>query len=312
MRISEHPFFATLDIADQRQKLTGTWGISPSMQSNKRDFFAALSKAHPFVFDRNVTTEKMMEGRNQHDLETLVESFSLPFKNTLYLLTDSPTIEAPLSGEGGANFRVLNITHGYLISEITPEKFSVTTVSTTVAEGKELPNILTFEIDLVRLRSLYWKEWDDADPRMWAIKEVGCLLNLTNAISVKRIGVEKMKSFSVKSRGVNSMGYSTLKVDRLIYIADKVEYPYTTSLNNSTISWEWGGFWRGHWRAFYLKDDAGNTVKDDQGWNVVDYEKIGKDRENNYHVPGYTWVTEHTKGNPALADIKNRVVKHQA
>lgn len=89
------------------------------------------------------------------------------------------------------------------------------------------------------------------------------------------------------------------------------KYEFSKPNENSDIDYDYVGFWRGHWRAFYSKDSRGENRKDHRGWNVVDYGRLGKDRDGNYDVSGYTWVSEHIKGDPALAQIKTRLVKHK-
>ena len=45
-------------------------------------------------------------------------------------------------------------------------------------------------------------------------------------------------------------------------------------------------------------------------WRRLDADSIGKDREGNYVVKGWTWVKTHEKGDPSLPFIiKDRNVK---
>jgi hypothetical protein len=307
MSLKTHPVFAALELADSHEKKGGVWGLG-THDTSKRAFMAALGKAHPFLFDRVVTYEKRSQGRGKFNLETLVEDFSLPFGTSLYLLSDAPTLMSPTAtGEGMIATDML----GYLISEVSPEKFMAWSIARCTWEGHVLPAIQQFEIDLDRMRSCGWHDVEDASVEMHFLKEISCIMQFTQAISVKRIGVEKIRSFSVRSRGIGQLGYTSVKSDRLIHIADKEEYEFTEPVE-SDINWDWRGFWRGHWRAFYVKDAAGNKIKDERGWYVVDYGRLGKNREGKKEcVPGYAWVVEHTKGNPELAEIKTRVVKHR-
>jgi len=52
-----------------------------------------------------------------------------------------------------------------------------------------------------------------------------------------------------------------------------------------TIDWDHRWMVRGHWRGFYLEDGV-----------TINTTKIGKDRESNQNVIGYTWIKEHIKG----------------
>lgn len=142
------------------------------------------------------------------------------------------------------------------------------------------------------------------------LKETSAIFQFTDCISVKRIGIEKLRGYTLRSYNIGS-GHTKIKMDNLIHIADKVEYEFVKPLDDSEINWEHIGFWRGHWRAFYVKNSTGDSRKDEHGWNTVDYSRLGKDRTGKYCVPGYTWVNEHVKGDPRLAEIKMRAVKHE-
>lgn len=43
-------------------------------------------------------------------------------------------------------------------------------------------------------------------------------------------------------------------------------------------------------------------------WRRIDIQAIGKDRDGNYHIPGFTWVVDHIKGKGELVD-KVRIIK---
>lgn len=307
MNLKDHPFFNLLDLAEIWEKRSGSWGVAT--KANKKDFFTALKQAHPFNFDKKVTIEKLMAGMYGIDFFNLVKDFSLPFKTSLYLLNDAPQIISPISGD--ADIRIKTQSMGYMIQEITPELFNCYSVHSLVeigVTGEVMPVIEPFQIDLKRLAGCDWHRVDDATVEMHWLKEICKILQLTKSISVKRIGIEHLKSFSVKSRGISATGFTSIKTDNLYHIADKQEYDYSTNENDGEINWEWIGFWRGHWRAFYLKDSSGNNLQDNKGYNIVNYGKLGKNRQGEYTVPGYTWVDEHTKGNPKLAEIKQRRV----
>ncbi len=332
MRFADHPFFKILEQADKNQKMYkkvgwgsfanvvghGDFGIANYMQ-HKLHFYNTLKVAHPFVFDKKVAADKTVKGRTRQDMENLVEDFSLPYKNTLYLVTDPIYVRSPIfvSKEDAQRLGIsetgITVTYGYLISEITPERFIATVVSLLYI-GKDplnsepMPCIRGLGFDLSVLRKAEWKNLAEDDAELNSFREVGCILNLTKSISVKRIGIEKLSTFTVTSRGVKA-GFTSLKMENLIHVADKVDYEYVKPLSESQVRWEQSSWRRGHWRAFYLKDADGNTIKDAHGWDMVDYSRTGKNRQGERCVSGYTWVVEHIVGNPLIAEIKNHVVK---
>jgi len=313
--LKDHPFFKAIDWAGKIEKKIGQWGAG---NANRLQFFRALKVAHPFVFDRNVTMEKRMEGRAFENFDTLVEDFSLPFRTSLYLMTDGPSIQCP-THEGSKEFHSVTLL-GYLIQELEkdgvadPENFMAYEVCNIEKEGMQVPCINQFRIDLktmaFALRAAEALDFEifNAKTEAHVLKETSSVFSFTDCISVKRIGVEVVRKFSMKSKGIDA-GVTTLKYDNIIHIADKVEYEYTMPLDDSKVNWDYVGFWRGHWRAFYVKT-GDKTRKDENGWNMVDYGRIGKDRTGKYCVPGYTWVVEHPRGNPKLREIKARLVKH--
>lgn len=312
--MKNHPFFEAIEMACKIEKKAKCWGVG---NAQKNLFFRALEKSHPFVFDKKVTFEKRMEGRTLVNFKNIVEDFSLPFRTSLYLLTDAPTYHGPVDDKRGE--KAYSTMLGYLIDEITPERFAIFTVGWGQLEldGKKVPWINQFQLDLTAidrmntfvsaLQSMNDKESAIAErkPEAHVFKETGVVLELSRSISVKRVGIEHLKSFSMKS-GIGT-GYTSVKTPNLYHVADKEEYEYAKSLDKGKINWEWIGFWRGHWRAFYCYAD-GKKVKDQFARNVVDYNKIGKNRAGEYNVPGYTWVTEHTRGDPAIAEIKTHYV----
>ena len=306
--IKNHPFFQTIDAANAMLKEHRAWGIGSS--KDRRGFFNAIKNAHPFVFDKKVTREKYMDGRSCADVEDLVGEFSIPYGTSLYLLTEPITLQAPLSE--GVTEKGLMETHGYLIHEVTaPYEFIVWQVYTTEARGKKYPAISQFRIDLRTIQTAFAHskaldfEIFNAKTEAHVLKETSVIFHFTNAISVKRIGIEQRRSpLSLKSKGIG-VGVTVVKCDSLIHIADKEEYLFTPPLDDASINWDYVGFWRGHWRAFYV-----DGIKDSFGRNVVDYNRTGKNREGAYTVAGYTWVSEHIKGDRRLAEIKTHLVKH--
>ena len=63
----------------------------------------------------------------------------------------------------------------------------------------------------------------------------------------------------------------------------------------------------------FLLDSFGEKIKekDSFGRNVVDKSKTGKSRLGEYNVEGYTWVNEHVRGDPAIAEIKTHMVMNK-
>lgn len=287
-----HFFFEAFKIMDKLD----SWNALEGPPFPKAVFFKTLKQAHPFVFDQKTTNQKleMSSGAEFHDLAERVADFSLPYKTSLYLLTKPHKIYVQTQD--------LNMyPTGYLIQEDTPETFTV--YSLMIFQSPEevrrqgghewIPIVDVWNLDLKDLRH------DKND--------VSLLFHLTKSISVQRIGVEKGFKTTVKNRA-DIGGRTQLKYPNLVHVADKVEYEYVTPIGDGDIKWEFGGWWRGHWRAFYAYR-GDEKIKDSYGRNVVDYGRLGKDRAGNKEcVPGYTWVTEHTKGNPLLAEVKTHMV----
>lgn len=308
--LREHPFFQVIDEASKIEKLTGRWGAGTA---SKNSFFRCVHQAHPFIFDRRTTIEKRLAGRAMDGFKDLIEDFSMPFGTSLYLMTDAPHIQAPMN-EGSKETCQYELC-GYLINETKPaEYFMAYEVSWVKYNGLEqrVPSINQYNIDLVTIEKVL-RMAEAVDARIFdkkteahVLKETAVIFNLTNCISVKRIGVEVSPQFNIKSRGIDA-GFKSIKYDNIIHIADKVEYEYTKPLENQNIDWEYRGFWRGHWRALYYPD----TLTDSFGRRIVDYTRIGKNRAEVYEVPGYTWVVEHFRGeDERLAEMKTRTVKH--
>lgn len=329
MGIKEHGFFRTVELCNKVFKHAGVFAAG---KVNRNRFLQALKRAHPFVFDRTTTHEKRFLGRSSTyiskstdpdivnemqmlDVQQLAEDFSLPFSTSLYLMTDPPGLIAP-QFQGSKETAQFTL-YGYLIEELTPETFLCWEVCECELEGQILPYIHEFTIDVrlientIRQAKALGFEVFNAHTDAHVLKETASILNFTDCISVKRIGIEHPRPFNIKTKGVG-VGITTLKYDNIIHIADKVEYDYVKPLDEAAINWEHVGFWRGHWRAFYVKDSIGDTRKDERGWNMVDYGRLGKDRKGDYNTPGYTWVVDHVRGNKEIAEIKTRTVKHDS
>lgn len=304
MKRFEHPFFDVLDKVIKNE----SWKVwTDNNDVNLRELVGLLKEAHPFVFDEKCTDRGINEGGLEIDnasaipgtLEInermsekalLVKEFSLPYKTSLYLLKNCKTILR--SSAGGEGETLVYKRAGYLLQEITPEHIRVYDFMIVKhPEYGEQPALDCFDIHLNK-------------PEENLASDTLCINRFTNMISVKRIGIEKTKAFrNIKTKGVG-VGYTAIKYENVIHIADKEEYEYTIGLAEN-VDWDWRGFWRGHWRALYFSED----VKDSFGRRVVDYDRTGKNRAEVYDVPGYTWVTEHTRGDPKIAEVKVHTVK---
>lgn len=317
MKKIKHPFF------DQLKEITkrDMWNAFEGAPFPKREFYKALREAHPIVFDSRCTEEGIQHAgievdhivkipsreqeaemfERQHKAASKVEEFSLPFATSLYLLTNCQTIVRNAgrgSGVKAVDHNMLIYKRiGYLLREISPEKirvFDLMIVKPTQKRGEErfFPVLDFLDIDL-----------KNPDPNL--ASDTLSINRFTNMISVKRIGIERRLTATYRDE-TSLTKYTVAKYDNVIHIADKEEYEYTPLGEDSNVEFNYTGFWRGHWRAFYYPD----TITDSFGRRVVDYTRVGKCREGTYNVPGYTWVKEHIKGDPTVAEIKTRVVKH--
>lgn len=315
MKHLKHSFFESLEYIEKKS----LWNAWDGKAFPRKKFLSILKQAHPFIFDRKCTEEAQMEAgvdgeafvKKKVPLEwstivgkaKLVEEFSLPRSTSLYLFTEGPRIcRFDVKKEVVVFQRI-----GFLIHEISPEKILVFDLSRVrvddykgkaelklsrnpSSEGFWVPVVDVIELDLLKFEENF-------------ASDIVSINRLTNMLSVKRLGIEKKLSCTIKTRDFGT-GYTMYKYDNLIHIADKEEYEYTKPLGEG-IDWEYRGFWRGHWRALYFSDD----IVDSFGRRVVDYTRLGKNRSEEYNVPGYTWVVEHTKGDPAFAQIKTHLVK---
>ena len=223
MKRINHPFF---DCLDEIQKLN-TWSAYAGVPFPKAKFLKALKQAHPFVFDKKTTTaaisyaghvgkawtvEEAMEkaGLLDDSLSELqteisdraskVEEFSLPFKTSLYLLSEIDTVVARPSPTPGGDPIFLKRA-GYLINEVTPEKIEVYDLATLYIDSLKrfIPAI---EYMLIDLNS--FEENLSSD--------ILSINRFTDMISVKRIGIEHrgIRNFKDKSHGVISIKYPNI------------------------------------------------------------------------------------------------------
>lgn len=290
MKKMEHLAFKVIEDVEKKK----FWNQVGPIDVQK--FYRTLKVAHPFVFDGAVARDKMEEVDKDVDIGKLAEDFSLPFTKTLYLINNPPSTRSSTGGVQDGRM----VIHGLLIDEITPEKFELTLIADRIYDADPtrtvIPCVVSETLDL-----------NEVDPNDGIARY---LFLLTNAISVKRIGIETGGIHTFKNKSTTS-GFTVVKHDNIIHIADKVEYHYSVGLTGERVEYIYAGWWRAHWRAFYLKDAAGNNLKDARGRNRVDYLRLGKNRMGNRVIMGYTWVKEHCRGDPRLAEIVARMVVKQ-
>jgi hypothetical protein len=116
------------------------------------------------------------------------------------------------------------------------------------------------------------------------------IANMTNAlidtINNNRTGYEVVRK-TIKI-GVGSEKRNR-RIRRVIYISPK-KIKEDSSLSGRNIEWTHRFLVRGHWRKI---------------------DTIGKNRDGEYVVPGYTWVSHHTRGDESLPLVKKiRLVKN--
>jgi hypothetical protein len=310
----EHKFFEIL--RDNMKK--EVWKVHKDYSFPKKKLVDALKISHPIIYDARCTREAIelsasesFEKDNDEVVHSKVDikakalaidEFSLPFLTCMYILTNPQDILIKESvGWGGISASVekalkLRI-HGYLINEISPEIFSVFSIGEYQVGEKVIGHMDYWKLDLNNLERGY---------------EESVLINeLTDMISVKRIGIEHRGKVSVRTKGIG-VGFTSVRFDNIYHIANKREYEYTTPTTGSSINWDFTGWWKGHWRAFYQKCAiTGKTLRDHKGRNAVDYSRKGKNRKGDKEaVNGYMWVREHFRGDKSGEEIKTRHVKH--
>jgi hypothetical protein len=305
-----HPFFEAVKLLTKTGALSKIPALnkankSPNPLKSAHRFLHTLKHAHPFIFDRNVTLEKQHEARDPIQFDNLAEDFSLPFQTSLYLLNGAMTIVSPLNE--ARHMHVQRTQLGFLIHENTVETMTVYSIWEMTFEGKTGPYLEEFTLNLKDIQANKWKEIDPSEAEFTGVQDMTWIMRLTQSISVKRIGVQKKAApVNLKTKGMGA-GYTVLKYDNYLHIADKEEYEYTQPDSDPQINWEPSGWRRGHWRAFYFD----KSVTDQFGRRIVDYGRTGKDRAGNYCVPGYTWVVEAVLGDKTVAEIKARMVVHK-
>lgn len=109
-----------------------------------------------------------------------------------------------------------------------------------------------------------------------------------NRLNDESQGEEKVDKLTVLIS--KTKGKYEHKIKKIIHIRPKKDQIKSNSETSNTIDWSHRWFVRGHWRVT---------------------EGLGKDREGNYCVEGFTWVKEHVKGpeGKPLVQEKVRFVK---
>lgn len=113
------------------------------------------------------------------------------------------------------------------------------------------------------------------------------LKELTNRIATEDVGFQQINQKVKLGTGSNKRFH---KIRKVVYVKPKkAVLGEKEEAQSKLVNWTQRWFVRGHWR----KTDT-----------------LGKDREGNYSVEGFTWVTEHVKG-PEDAPLvkKTRVVQ---
>lgn len=107
----------------------------------------------------------------------------------------------------------------------------------------------------------------------------GILRKFLQSLSKQRsdIGVEKVPDRFKTSSGVH-------KVKNIVHVVPK-ELRKSVEASHRGIDWQHRWEVRGHWRGLFLK-----------GTEEIDFSRVGKNRDEEEVVPGYTWVKEHLKG----------------
>ncbi len=80
------------------------------------------------------------------------------------------------------------------------------------------------------------------------------------------------------------------RIRRIIHVAPKKSQTSTFGVSGRDVDWTHRFEVRGHWRKLELQANG--------------EQPIGKDREGNYDVKGFTWVSHHTRGPEHLPLIK--------
>lgn len=229
-----------------------------------------IDDLHPFVF---ILSEKDIERKFGDQFESdLDDNLDLPFKTCSFEYSDMKfgrKLHIAHQADGSTEVEIQ--IHCMIVNEVAPKKYEFWFLS------RDEATIAYFD---------YHDMNKNEEAKILYLALVNFLRKVyLDQIKNQDIGVAKTNErIKYKIDGVKK----TKKIKNITYITSSKTKPSTS--NNLTINWDYSHRWevRGHWRVC---------------------KGIGKDRQGEYCVNGFTWVKPHEKGPEDKPLIKKTRIK---
>lgn len=236
------------------------------MALKKKDVWAK------WLFDKYlVDTHRFMftKGLEESDAGVLdeekgkVDPLDLPYPCVHFEIIGQSMMRLKSKSDDNSDTQILSI----VAKEIAPKMYSFLLLAKT--EGSMLTVI----------------EIKDSHHEMWKVAN-GLLRIFLERLAKEKAGVEKLKPHRVTLGG--GSGYKKTYTPRpIVYVRNKKEKEESVrAVSGNEIEWTHQWEVRGTWVTFWLDDEK----------TIVDTSRIGKDRDGDYNVIGYTWRVHHVKG----------------
>lgn len=234
-----------------------------NMRSGTERFYALAEEAEVFVMPA-------VPMHFDHETNALPVEFDLPFKTCVFECTDPMVMENHVRDLSTGRSRKVDdgkrAIFAVMVHEVAPRRyeFFVHFYEIALREEKVMFSISGSGVEQVSQASFLLDSW---------LKIIG----------KGRMGSEPVKEH-VKLGSGNTKRSRTIR--RIIRISLDRNYQATRPIAGRAIDWTHRWTVRGTWVAFWR----------DNTRTEVDMTRLGKDRNGDYCVKGYTWRVEHEKG----------------
>ena len=237
-----------------------------------------LSECNMFVVHQDLqSSDKTLDYIREAAEDQMLD---LPFKSCMFELAGT-NFDAREDADG---HHTIMMSKGLVVREIAPKKYEMFQLYVHVSQdGGMAVDIGSWENNSLRVLNKGDK---------FSIEEL-IFMEILRKINSMEVGYEK-----INERFKDRTG-ELHKIKRMIHIAPKrIVNNMSETLTGKHVIWDKQWEVRGHWRTFWMDKES----------KVVDMGKVGKNRDDEYTVNGYTWVREHTAGNAAAPLVKK--VRH--
>lgn len=224
--------------------------------------------------------------------DSIFESFrSLPFKKTFFELAIPHQFHFEME-----QIKLSTVLMAFSIEEVSPDDYYLTAIGAVEVDadnGFNYPILRVYrdESNVVRVQSI--KNNGEKMSLGKAMHFKNCLVAIFSSVSKiieflnknPEYGVTK-ENFILK-KGVGKAAYRVC-VNKIIHIRPK-KFKEKTEYMGQEIDWSHRWRVRGHWRKVST---------------------VGKNREGEYGIQGFTWVVEHIKGPEELPIIEKTRILH--